>query len=79
MSEAISLLTGTLSCPAHEAAAFEGARALLGNKRWKIYGIVQQQHYEWVDECMIMSGDPFWGYPYEGVKGKPQVRGVSQV
>jgi hypothetical protein len=79
MSEAVSLLTGTLSCPAHEAAAFEGARALLGSKRWKFYDIIQQQHYEWVDECMIMSDDLLWGYSYEGVKGKPQVRGVSQV
>ena len=65
-------LTGTLSCPAHEAAAFEGARALLGSNRWKFfYGIIQQEHYEWVDECMIMPDDIFGGYPYEGVNRKP--------
>ena len=79
MSEAVSVLTGTLSCSAHEAATFKGARALFRSKRWKIYGIIQQPHYAWVDECTIMSDDLFWGYSYEGVKGKPQGRGVSQV
>lgn len=77
MSEAVSVLTGTISCSAHEAATFTGARALLGSKRWKIYGIIQQPHYALVDECMIMSDDSFWGYSY-GVKRKLQFRGVSQ-